>query len=67
MVRGHMHLCLRNCKIVSVFQQELTSLRILEVNGVDAEIVPTDKLQPKWWSSRKSGSGDAEAAAAAVA
>ena len=47
-------------------QQELTSLRILEVNGIDAETVPTDKSQPKWWLSRKSDGGDVDVAAAAA-
>jgi hypothetical protein len=50
-----------------VLQQELTTLRILEISGIDAEIVPADKSQPKWWWGRHSNSREAEPAAAAVA
>ena len=48
-------------------QQELTTLRILEISGIDAEIVPADKSQPKWWWGRQSNGREAEAGAAAVA
>jgi len=51
---------------VCVWLQELTTLRILEVGGIEAEAPQQLKAKAQWWQSRKAAA-DAEAAAAFAA
>ncbi len=41
--------------------QELTTLRILEVGGIEAE-APQLKPKPQWWQLRKAAAGAEQAA-----
>lgn len=65
----NMH-CQTSCKLAdcpSFSAQHLTTLRILEINGIDAETPTVDTTKPKWWQARKGAASDADAVAAVVA